>query len=138
MGGARVGRHLFVTAASESATRAGVRVANGEESVRLVLRELLENAWRGADAPRGRIEVGAARVKGTPALYVRHNGPGFDAEFATQLFRPFQRTAVLAAEGGVGLGLALAHTAVRRMAGRIWVEANPGRGATFWVIPTYR
>ncbi|MDP2304979.1 MAG: ATP-binding protein [Pseudomonadota bacterium] len=113
----------------------GVVVRGDEALVRLVLRELLANAWtatRAISAPR--VEVGLANVKGRKAVYVRDNGPGFDMTFAAQLFRPFQRTAAAAAGEGLGLGLALAHTATRRMGGRLWAEATPDAGATFWFV----
>lgn len=96
------------------------------------LAALLENAvkFTRGRAP-SRVEVGVR--SGSPDTYfVCDNGVGFDMRYADRLFKPFQR---LCPEGdfeGVGLGLAMAHRVISRHGGRIWTEAAPGRGATFY------
>jgi signal transduction histidine kinase len=69
---------------------------------------------------------------GEVAYFVRDFGPGIEPTVAEQLFRPLPDRPRRAGEAGLGLGLAIAARAVERHGGRIWVESEPGRGATFW------
>jgi len=103
------------------------------EGLRIVLRNLLDNAVkfsRGSPAPR--IEIGSTTEAGSMVLSVRDNGIGFDPKYHDKIFEIFNRLHASGYEG-TGIGLALVRKAVQRMRGRIWAEATPGRGATFFV-----
>jgi signal transduction histidine kinase len=106
---------------------------DGDPSLlRIVLDNLLSNAWKfSAKRPDARIEVG--RLPGSPpTLFVRDNGAGFNMAYTRRLFGPFQRLHSAEEFPGTGIGLAMVHRIVRRHGGRIWPEAAPGQGATFF------
>ncbi|MDG6103584.1 PAS domain-containing protein [Dactylosporangium aurantiacum] len=107
----------------------GLAAAGDADLVRLVLQNLLGNAWkftsRRDDAV---IEVGA---EDRGVLYVRDNGAGFDMRFAGKLFEPFQRLHAVTDFEGTGIGLAIVHRIVTRHGGRIWAEGTVGSGAVF-------
>lgn len=96
------------------------------------LEALLQNAWkftRGRELAR--IEVGMQPAT-PPVYFVRDNGVGFDMRYADKLFRPFQRLHSEREFEGAGIGLATAQRIVQRHGGRIWAEAAPDRGASFY------
>jgi light-regulated signal transduction histidine kinase (bacteriophytochrome) len=96
------------------------------------LEALLQNALK-FTRPRepARIEVGV-QPAASPVYFVRDNGVGFDMRYADKLFKPFQRLHSEREFEGAGIGLATAQRIVRRHGGRIWVEAAPDNGATFY------
>jgi light-regulated signal transduction histidine kinase (bacteriophytochrome) len=102
--------------------------------VRVVLYNLLENAWkftRGAPAPR--VELGCvAGPDGERVYFVGDNGVGFASDLAEKLFRPFQRLHRADEFAGNGIGTAIVARAIERHAGRVWAEGEVGRGATFF------
>ncbi|WP_438481262.1 ATP-binding protein [Oleiharenicola lentus] len=100
-----------------------------------VLENLLSNAWKYSSKVQGaaRVQFGSVhQADGTPAFFVRDNGAGFDMNHALRLFAPFQRLHSAAEFPGTGVGLATVQRIVHRHGGRIWAEAQPGRGATFF------
>lgn len=101
--------------------------------LRIVMENLLGNAWKfTAEVEQARIEFGAIDRDGEQVCFVRDNGVGFDMKHAERLFLPFERLQEAGAAEGNGLGLAIAQRAIGRHGGRIWAEATPGRGATFY------
>jgi signal transduction histidine kinase len=52
--------------------------------------------------------------------------------YAGRLFQPFHRLHASAEFPGIGIGLAIAHNIIRRHGGRMWAEAEVGKGATFF------
>jgi hypothetical protein len=98
--------------------------------LRLALTNLLDNAWKfTARRPDPRIELNR-RPDGV--YLVRDNGAGFDMGYAHKLFAPFQRLHSADEFPGTGIGLAIVQRVVHRHGGRVWAEAAPGAGATFF------
>jgi signal transduction histidine kinase len=103
----------------------------------LLLRDALSNLVSNAvkyTPEGGEITVWGERgVHGTVVLGVRDTGIGLSAEDQQRLFTKFFRSSDerVQRERGTGLGLALTHTMMRRMGGRIDVESCLGKGTTF-------
>ena len=99
-----------------------------------VLGNLLSNAWKFTrKLPLARIEVGM-KMGGDdlPVYFVKDNGAGFDKAHAGKLFQAFQRLHLVSEFEGTGVGLATVSKIISRHGGRIWAEAEPGAGATFY------
>jgi PAS domain S-box-containing protein len=78
------------------------------------------------------IEIGSIPRFNETIYYIKDNGAGFDMRFAKNLFGVFKRLHDRADYDGTGVGLALAHRIIRMHEGRIWAEAEVGKGATFF------
>jgi light-regulated signal transduction histidine kinase (bacteriophytochrome) len=101
--------------------------------VRILLDNLLGNAWKfTSKTAEARIEVDRSADAG--ALFVRDNGAGFDPEYSTQLFAPFQRLHQEREFKGTGIGLATVRRIVERHGGRTWAEGAVNKGATFYFV----
>jgi signal transduction histidine kinase len=110
--------------------------ASGDPGLlRLVLTNLLSNALKYSRASHpALVEVGVipSGDHGGPVYFVRDNGVGFDMRDVDKLFKVFQRLHLAHEFPGTGVGLAIVRRIVERHGGRVWAEAIPGSGATFF------
>lgn len=97
--------------------------------VRLLVRNLLDNAVRHGDGGRTPVVALAGEPGGAQVLTVRDFGPGVEPEVLPLLTEPFYRadTARLRSTGGVGLGLHLCRLVAQAHGGGM-VLANAGPG----------
>lgn len=101
-----------------------------EDMARRVLINLMENASKFTPVT-GSIEVGAREENGWVHMWVKDNGPGIPLAEQDRIFDKFTRLRGNSKAGGLGIGLAFCRLAVLGHGGRIWVESDPGNGATF-------
>jgi PAS domain S-box-containing protein len=97
-----------------------------------LLQNLISNAikFRGQRPPE--IHVGVERRGDEWVFAVRDNGIGIEEQYFERIFLVFQRLHTQAEYPGTGIGLAVCKRIVERHGGRIWVESEPGQGATFY------
>jgi two-component system sensor kinase FixL len=106
-------------------------VVNGNtERLQQIFQNLLDNAIKYLDKPKGRVRVDAARLADAWQFSVADNGPGIPARYHEKIFQIFQRLHGGDGPAGTGLGLALVKRIVETRGGRIWVESVEGEGAT--------
>ena len=99
-----------------------------------MLVNLLENAIK-YSPDGGPVTCRSSRDERARPLGGSDEGLGIPARAAARIFEKFYRLDpnMTRGIGGTGLGLYICRELVRRIDGRIWVEANSGRGSTFVV-----
>ncbi len=131
-------------AAAKNSNKIQVHVANevgamraDVTKVRQILFNLLSNACKFTDHGIISVDVDKDKIEGHNWVRFRvcDTGIGITAKQRENLFHEFsQADASIARKyGGTGLGLAITYRFVQLMKGRIAVESEPGKGATFTV-----
>ncbi|OIQ87677.1 phytochrome-like protein cph1 [mine drainage metagenome] len=105
---------------------------NGNELMRL-WQNLIGNAvkYRHSERPC-RIGIGAREGRREWTFWVQDNGSGIDPKDFDRAFGVFQRLVTKDKVEGTGIGLAICRKIVEHHGGRIWIEAAPEQGATFF------
>ena len=112
----------------------GVRAVADPPLIRIVLVNLLGNAWKFTGGREdASIQFGTTAADEAPlCCFVSDNGAGFDPAYVGQLFQPFQRLHDASEFPGTGIGLASVQRIVDRHGGRAWAEGAVGGGATIY------
>jgi light-regulated signal transduction histidine kinase (bacteriophytochrome) len=102
--------------------------------MRQLLQNLLGNALKfRRDGVVPEVSVSASVTDGIAELTIRDNGLGFEPQYATRIFRAFERLHGTSAYPGTGIGLALCRKIVERHHGTITADSQVGSGAAFTV-----
>jgi signal transduction histidine kinase len=104
-----------------------------------VIINLLSNAVKFSPAGTGAVGVSVASRPDGIEIRVRDNGPGVARENQELIFEKFRQVGDTKSgkPQGTGLGLAICRRIIEHFGGRIWVESEPGAGATFAVFVPY-
>jgi signal transduction histidine kinase len=104
-----------------------------------VFQNLISNAIKYSDERPAEIYVSGRRAADEWVFSVRDNGIGIDPQYHEQIFEPFRRLRHKREYAGTGVGLAICKQIIERHGGRMWVESEQGKGATFiFTVPSLR
>ena len=110
-------------------------VINGDERmIRQLFENIISNALKYARKETAPVISIMCAVKGNFfEIAFSDNGIGFDEKYLPQMFTLFQRLHSKKAYEGTGLGLAICKKVAEIHNGKIWANAEEGKGSTFFV-----
>ncbi|HEX9445544.1 MAG TPA: GAF domain-containing protein, partial [Candidatus Binatia bacterium] len=131
--GALAGLKAAIQESGATVTRAALPAVMGDAAqLGQLFQNLIGNAIKFHNHNAPEVHVAAEPHGQEWRFSVRDNGIGLDAQYAERVFVMFQRLHAKGEYPGTGIGLAVCKKIVERHGGRIWVESEPGRGATFY------
>ena len=117
----------------------GVQVIADGEQIRRVIHNIVSNAIKYMEKPRGIIQLRVKDVGDFIQVEIEDNGKGIAAKDLPYIFDRFYRVdkARSRAQGGTGLGLSIAKEIVKQHNGFIWAKSEYGKGSTFTIVLPY-
>lgn len=108
------------------------RIMGDRQRIYQILLNIVSNACKFTQ--EGHITIRAYSEDEYVFFAVEDTGPGIAPEDHSLVFEPFQQTETgLRQGGGTGLGMPISKSLVAAHGGRMWLESQPGAGATFYV-----
>jgi PAS domain S-box-containing protein len=121
--------HVEVTTTLSSSS-----VRTWQRGLLQILTNLIDNALKySRDAHPPRLHVASEDVDDRVRIVIADNGIGFDMRYHDRIFGLFNRLVRQEEFEGTGAGLAIVKKLTDKLAGRIWAESQPGRGASFYL-----
>ena len=110
-----------------------------ETHIMQLFQNLLNNAIKYMDKPKGQIKVGCNEQDGFWKFSIADNGPGIEEKYFEKIFKMFQVLSASEDVESTGVGLTVAKKIVEFYGGNIWVESEIGKGSTFFfTLPKQR
>ncbi len=113
-------------------------IITDDTKIRQVINILIDNAIK--FTTRGNVELGCIIENDSIKFYVADSGTGIEPELHDIIFERFMQgnldTSGL--NSGLGLGLPIAKSYLAALGGKIWLESEPGHGATFFFSIPYK
>lgn len=100
--------------------------------IKQVFQNLLGNAIKYMDKPRGKIRIGCVEEDGCWKFSVADNGPGIKQAYFEKIFEIFQTLAPRDQVESTGVGLTVVKKIIELYGGRIWLSSQLGQGTTFF------
>lgn len=111
----------------------GLHTRGDARLISVVLENLLNNAIKfSRNRADPQIKLSATEDLGEIVYQLQDNGAGFDMAWVNKLFNAFQRLHKETEFEGTGIGLATVKRVIVRHGGRIWADAAPDQGASFY------
>jgi len=114
---------------------ADIEVQGDQRMLQSVIENLLNNAWKySSKTKHPEITFASHKKQGREqtTYFVKDNGAGFNMKYIDKLFGTFQRLHTDDDFAGTGVGLATVKRIIEKHGGKIWAEAEIGKGATFY------
>jgi PAS domain S-box-containing protein len=100
--------------------------------VQQVFQNILSNAIKFMDKPKGLIQIACVRENGYWKFSITDNGPGIEERHFTKIFQIFQTLSARDSYESTGIGLTIVKKIVEMHGGKIWLESKVGIGTTFY------
>ncbi|HTQ11509.1 MAG TPA: ATP-binding protein, partial [Fimbriimonadaceae bacterium] len=105
----------------------------------VLFRELLDNAYKFRKPGRpGLVRIELRSSEEADRVSVTDRGIGFEMQYASKIFEPFQKLHRAVEYPGTGIGLAKAKRIVERLGGTIWAESEMGEGCSIEMLFPHR
>ena len=114
----------------------GVQVIADGEQIRRVIHNIVSNAIKYMEKPRGIIQLRVKDVGDFIQVEIEDNGKGIAAKDLPYIFDRFYRTDVSrnSSKGGSGIGLSIVKKIMEDHGGKVWATSRPGIGTIMYFV----
>ena len=114
----------------------GVQVIADGEQIRRVIHNIVSNAIKYMEKPRGIIQLRVKDVGDFIQVEIEDNGKGIAAKDLPYIFDRFYRTDVSrnSSKGGSGIGLSIVKKIMEDHGGKVWATSRLGIGTTMYFV----
>ena len=114
----------------------GVQVIADGEQIRRVIRNIVSNAIKYMEKPRGIIQLRVKDVGDFIQVEIEDNGKGIAAKDLPYIFDRFYRTDVSrnSSKGGSGIGLSIVKKIMEDHGGKVWATSRLGIGTIMYFV----